>query len=430
MRTVAEAMAFIRTMTTVALGAVDKALLAQAIEILMEGAQEKGTDLNSNDPLAESLKAANAMAALLGVVSQGEPSLGGPPQTGGLGQRLAGSGGGGALAAEGFEVDLSQSLGTFINEQQAAAALAAGEDPAQVDEFGFPPLEDPVEDPVLQRPIGVPVDFVASVDVPLETGPSFFADIRSGRFDTPGTREVEPQYFEGDELAPATLDPAVIARLQRRLVAAGLLDDGTFYEGAWDDLTIAAYKSVLGFANQNGIDATRSMDRLIATLPQSVKDARARAKALEVFQEPPYIKPDMATLAQDVKRYFRQEVGRDPTASEMAEFSGAMSAAYRADFDAVQAAEEAAFNAANDPTLGGPSRTGGTIDQIAASISQPGGDVGTFQRVDPTARFREAFDRRFQSETTRLSGLDEVRANVNNVYASLRTMSSLIGGNR
>ncbi len=426
MRTVAEAMEFIRVMTTVALGAVDKALLAQAIELLMAGAQEKGTDLNSDDPLAQSLRAANAMAALLGVVGEGGPSsLGGPPQTGGLSRRLQQGGGGGALFGD-TEVDLSQSLATFVNEQAVAAAAAAGEDPEQIDEFAFPPLPPaPEEEGPLPRPIGVPVDFVASVQIDDPSPISLVAG--EGVF--PTTKPVIPQYFEGDQLAPATLDPAVIARLQRRLVAAGLLENDTFYEGAWDDLTEAAYKTVLGFANKNGIDATKSMDRLIATLPQSVKDARARAEELKVFQEPPYIKPDMATLAQGVKAYFRQEVGRDPSDSEMAEFSGAMSSAYRADFEAQVAAQRAEFDAQNDP-VGVPSRTTGTIDQIAASINQPGGGGGTFQRVDPVARFREAFDRRFKSETTRLGALDEVRANVNNVYESLRTMTSLIGGGR
>ena len=423
MRTVAEAMEFIRAMSTVALGAIDKALLTQALALLMEGAQKQGTDLTSDDPLAQSIKAANAMSALLGVVGEGGPIVGPRSQVVGAS--------GGALFGD-VEVDPLQSLATFINEQQAAAAVAAGEDPGQVDEFTFPPLGDPpeVEGP-LPRPIGVPVDFVASRDVPLDPafrdfGPAF------GNFPTVGTTAIEPRYFEGDELAPSTLDPAVIIRLQMRLVAAGLLEDGTFYEGAWDPLTQTAYKTVLGFANQNGIDATKSMDRLIATLPQSVKDARARAEALKVFQEPPYIKPDMATLAQNVKAYFRQEVGRDPTAGEMAEFSGAMSLAYRADFDAVQAAGRAAFDAANDPALPPNTRFKNRAEFEASNVAAgpAGGGGGTFQRVDPVARFREAFDRRFKSETTRLGALDEVRANVNNVYASLRTMTSLIGGGR
>jgi hypothetical protein len=425
MKTVAEAMKFIRDMTQVALSAIDKALLRQAIEILNEAASEQGTDLNSDDPLARSLGAAKTLASLLGVVSQGEPVLPGPPQTGGLARRLARGGGGGALFGD-VEVDLSQSLATFVNEQTRAAAAAAGEDPSEIDEFEFPPLPPipEVEGPA-PRPIGVPVDFVAARQIEDPSPISLLAG--AGVF--PTTRAIAPQYFDGDELAPATLDPAVIARLQRRLVAAGLLDDDTFYVGAWDDLTIAAYKGVLGFANQNGIDATKSMDRLIATLPQSVKDARARAKQLKVFQEPPYIKPDMATLAQDVKRYFRQEVGRDPTAGEMAEFSAAMSSAYRADFEAEVGALRAAFNAENDPTLGVSASTeAGRLTRSIEAPVVPGGGGGTFQGVDPVARFREAFDRRLKPETDRLQGLSERRANVNNVYESLRTMTSLIGG--
>ena len=72
MRTVAEAMEFIRVMTTVALGAIDKEQLRTALAILMEGAQTQGTDLTSDDPLAQSIRAANAMAALLGIVEPEE----------------------------------------------------------------------------------------------------------------------------------------------------------------------------------------------------------------------------------------------------------------------------------------------------------------------------------------------------------------------
>ncbi len=397
MRTVAEAMEFIRTMSTVALGAIDKELLRQAIEILTEGAAAKNVSLVSDDPIAQSLKAANALAALLGVI---------PGQFGDL------------------EVDLSQSAGTFIDQQQLAAE-AAGE--TGTGEFEFPPLLDQPEDEILLRPIGVPVDFVASREGPRE----FRRDPKPGESRT-RVEAIEPQYFEGDELAPATLDGAIIARLQMRLVAAGLLEKNTYYVGAWDDLTIAAYKSVLGFANQNGFDATKAMNRLIATLPQSVKDARARAEQLKVFQEPPYIKPDMATLAQDVKRYFRQEVGRDPTAGEMAEFAGAMSAAYRADFEAEVAVLRSTSDAANQAPTTGSDLSSAIVARRGLTVAAPvaAGGGGTFQGIDPVARFREAFDRRFKPETERLAALGDVRANVNNVYASLRTMTSLIGGNR
>ena len=382
MKTVADAMEYIRAMSTIALGSIDKELLRQALTILMEGAAEEGTDLTSDDPLAQSIKAANALSALLGII---------PAQLGDT------------------EVDLTQSLATV-----------------QGGDFELIPLEDQPEDEILLRPIGVPFDFVASREVPRE----FRRDPHLGESRTRDLA-IEPQYFEGDELAPATSDPADIAHLQRRLVAAGLLEEDDYYVGFWDTQTSIAYKGVLGFANQNGFDATKAMNRLIATLPQSVKDARARAEQLKVFQEPPYIKPDMATLAQNVKGYFRQEVGRDPTATELAELTGAMSSLYRADFEAQVAAERAAFTAANDPTLGAPPTpplSALTAGLELANVRQPGG--GTIQDVDPVARFREIFDRRFKPEVDRLKSLDEVRANVTNVYESLRTMSSLIGGGR
>ena len=119
----------------------------------------------------------------------------------------------------------------------------------------------------------------------------------------------------------------------------------------------------------------------------------------------------------------------DPSDAEMAEFAGAMSMAYRADFEARVASERAAFAAANDPTLVEPPDTEAGRLTRGLPAPSPGGG-GTFQGVDPVARFREMFDRRFKPETERLRALGDVRANVTNVYASLRTMSSLIRGDR
>jgi hypothetical protein len=271
------------------------------------------------------------------------------------------------------------------------------------------------------RPIGVPFDFVASRKVPLTTDPAFFADIRSGRFDTPRTEAVEPQYFEGDELAPQSLDPAAIIHLQKRLVAAGLMDEGDYYAGYWTDVTAAAYKTVLGVANTNGTTPTVALTELIRTLPQSVKDQRARAKQLEKFQADPYIKPDYATLVQRVKGVFRSDVGRDPTAAELSELTRVAGGFDRQSFDAFTEEQRFAFNRAQGITppaltIGGPPAT---------PVGTP-----TFQDVDPAARFREFFERRFKPEIDRLASLDDVRRNTNNVFASLRTMSSLVGGGR
>lgn len=251
-------------------------------------------------------------------------------------------------------------------------------------------------------PIGVPDDFVAQRTV--IHGPG---DIGMGG---PGSfvRPVEPRYFEGDEFSPAGLDPAQITQIQQRLVDAGLMEPDTYWAGFWDSQTAGAYKQALGMANQSGLDVDKALEELARTLPESIKEQRAQAEAAKVFQEPPFVEPDYATLAQDAKSYFRSRVGRDPTEAEMAEWTGVMSNLYRQDFEAEVAEMRAQFEAAQDPT----------------KTAEP----TTIQGVDPVARFRQMFDQRFGSEINRLESLDDVRANASNVFASLRTMSSLIGG--
>ncbi len=287
---------------------------------------------------------------------------------------------------------------------------------APIDEgsgFQFAPLpEAPLE--AGPRPIGVPFDFVASKEVRVGLGAT-----REG--DPTRIQTFEPQYFEGDELAPQSLDPAAIIHLQKRLVAAGLMDEGDYYAGYWTEVSEAAYKKVLGVANTNGTTATVALSELIRTLPQSVKDQRARAKQLEKFQAPPYIEPDYATLAQDVKTTMRTRLRRDPTAAEMLELTRTMGGFDRQDFDAFTDAQRFAFN-----------RAQGIQPPVLSIGGPPATPVGTptFQDVDPVARFRELFERRYKPEIDRLVSLDEVRRNTTNVFASLRTMSSLVGGPR
>ena len=276
---------------------------------------------------------------------------------------------------------------------------------------GFPPI--PLFEAPGPRPIGVPADFVASRQVPDALGAT-----RPG--DPTRVQTFEPQYFEGDELAPASLDGTVIARLQKRLVAAGLLKEDDYYSGYWDDLTAAAYKKALGYSNQSpGLDVSATIDELIRTLPQSVKDARD----LDKFAEPPFLKADIATLAQKVKTTLRNELGRDPTAAELAELTGAMRGFRREGFDAFVESERAAFN--KDRGIVDPSRIVAPMGVVSGGLTV---EPQTLQDVDPAARFQEFFEKRFKPEIDRLDSLGEVRRNANNVFASLRTMSSLVGG--
>ncbi len=224
---------------------------------------------------------------------------------------------------------------------------------------------------------------------------------------------VEPRYFDGDQYTPAGLDPGVIARLQLRLVNTGFLEEGEYWAGFWDGQTADAYAAVLGHANQSGATIDETIERLIATLPDSIKEARARADQAKTFQAPPFIGPDLATIAQRVKSKLRSELGREPSDVDMAELTKFMSSIYVEDFDAQVAAQRSAFDASQESLETGEPVTPRSVTD-----------------VDPVARFNEFFEQRFRPEIDRLGALGGIQINRSNVFASLRTMGNLIGGGR
>lgn len=302
------------------------------------------------------------------------------------------------------------------------AATNAGMQPAQIDAelvsmapmFADPAMQSQAETllegriadleqqvPAGPAPVGVPRDFVAQRNV------GGFAGSPTQGPTPDSTLDIDPRYFDGDEWSPAGQSPEEIARIQSRLEAAGLLNPDSYWAGTWDDQTVAAYRSALGMANASGRSVDAQIARLVATLPESVKEQRRRAEAAETFQAPPYMRPDPDTLAQDVKDIFRSRLGREPTPEDLAWGIQGLGADFRAQYEAQVAAARAEFD--------------------AGQALEPGVGGGAFQSVDPVSSFRERLEQRFGPEIDRLAALPEVRDNMNNVYASLRTMGSLIG---
>lgn len=286
-----------------------------------------------------------------------------------------------------------------------------------------------------QGAIGVPDGYVA-------TRQNFLPSARSGGFiegDMPNSRgstggssapgEVVPRYFSGDHLQMAGMPPERIVQIQRQFEQAGLIDMDGYYAGVWDESTSAAMSALMGMANASGKTWEQQLDFLQRNLPESVKEQRNRDRAQQIAAESfiasPYMKPDYATLAQDMKSVFRQRLGREPSDSEMSELSSAMSAAYRQEyeqetvpFERAQYDAEQAFAELVEADLA----AGGTGEGLMAPSprSVPG--------VDPIARFGELFDERFGSELNFIEGQEDTQQNMDNVYASLLSMNRMING--
>lgn len=79
------------------------------------------------------------------------------------------------------------------------------------------------------------------------------------------------RYFENDQgyiwangsrVTPASMSPEAIANYQRSFVSAGLLSEGSYSPGAWDDASIAANRVLLRTANVNGATAPQMLAAL------------------------------------------------------------------------------------------------------------------------------------------------------------------------
>jgi hypothetical protein len=132
---------------------------------------------------------------------------------------------------------------------------------AQIDAFGGGRSEPPYGGTQgKQNYIGVPDDYVAAGNViPTTT----FSD-RTGRAGTaylPGV--AAPTYVTGSEYRMRALSPERIAALQSQLARAGLIGPKqTFRVGVWDEVSAAAYRKVLAYANQGGIDEDSALNDL------------------------------------------------------------------------------------------------------------------------------------------------------------------------
>lgn len=109
----------------------------------------------------------------------------------------------------------------------------------------------------------------------------------------------EPQYYEDDIAEPRGYSPELVARLQRRLINAGLLS-GTFAYGMYDETTRNAYTQSMVMANQHATDVFQITDQMI--------EGRARLQGTEL--------PDR-DRAQTVATQISQTAYRHQQAKEM-----------------------------------------------------------------------------------------------------------------
>lgn len=201
------------------------------------------------------------------------------------------------------------------------------------------------------------------------------------------------------------MDPGLVARLQDRLIGAGFMSGGAFGVGSpVDEKTVDAFKGLLGYANSQG----SSWEAALANAEQMAEELGLDGNGDDraPFVAPTYVAPDYATLAQRTKSMLREELGRDPDESELALFTAEMSGWDREAFDVEAAAARAEWEAAEDGRDASP----------------------TAQAVDPVARFKESFEKRFAGELRGIQRTAEATETNETVRGAVSTLSQMSGG--
>lgn len=217
------------------------------------------------------------------------------------------------------------------------------------------------------------------------------------------------RYMEGDEYRPAGWSVERIARLQRRMVKAGLMTSA-FALGVWDQTSSDAYSYLLALSNQVGKEATGLLRRF---------EANPLYEAPE-FQAPAFLKPDKAALASSVEDAFEALFKREPTAREVAEYAKFLTQQYRKIYR--REVEDARY-AYELETMTGAERSLAVEDD---SLPAPP-PMEVASAVDPGARLEERLEDDYEDELDLLARRETGARNVASLSDSFDKLLSQIG---
>lgn len=184
------------------------------------------------------------------------------------------------------------------------------DDPLDMGDVPLPP------DPSTAGPIGVPSDYETrpytdytpqqrdiaagyGYEPPVRGKPTSVATGKGGDGAWP--------YYDGDEYFPGQLSPQSIAALQRQMAQLGLLaPNARFRLGVWDAASQKAYRTLLAYANQQGMSYKQALNHMEATGANFTVDEFGNIIPMgESGQEP---LPTRTTNPEELKLVFRRAV--------------------------------------------------------------------------------------------------------------------------
>ena len=235
-----------------------------------------------------------------------------------------------------------------------------------------------------------------------EGDPTSFIGLRD---EAPQTLRDRARYALGAELEPATWSPERIARLQRDLDEAGLLDM-PYQPGRWgtgDE--IEAYERVLALAN---INSTTASDII-----SGYKANPAMAKDKPTFQPKQYMVPDLDSIEQTVRSEVQSTVGTANLSDDVYdELAMRLSSHYRDMVTQRQQLDRAEYDRAIAAEQGGD--VPGQLDPV--------------EEIDPLARFRSDLEERFAGSIRRGEDQETYQAERGLFNSSANLLAGMIGG--
>lgn len=213
----------------------------------------------------------------------------------------------------------------------------------------------------------------------------------------------------------AKWDAFTIIDFQNKAIEAGLINpDSTvngasFVPGSADPHTLRALEGAMAQANVNGNNQTYwdAMGIMIQGRKDFEEKFGSKTKTPTWAPSRAYMKPDYATISQNVKGMMSRELGRDPNDWEMELLADVWRTNHRAKYDADMAAEKAAFDNAVR------ARETGEVSVPAAG-----------QEVDYAARVQEAFDDEFSDELDARDRWRGVQSKTSNLFGSFGNLSN------
>ncbi len=226
-----------------------------------------------------------------------------------------------------------------------------------------------------------------------------------------------PSYTRNDITdALSNLSVGNVLRLQELAVRAGILDrpEGglpNFLPGSRDEQTQIALATFMGQAN---IDFDQSWWMTATRMARLGDEARAKADAeKEAFRpryvKEPFFKLDPASIRQSVDFQMERELGRPVNDWEWTTFLNGWQQDDRQRYEQEQAGNASLFEARY--------REGETHTAQSA---------GTFQQIDPQARFDEQFQTMFKGELSRKKRTEQVQGMTGNLMRSLSTAEAAV----